>query len=105
MGERMLAGFALYNDTAAQPRPRGMDPDGKDHDTIHTPLGTRLLRIIRLARGWRVWTGTVNFRQGTYLELFDDGRVLNCTVRIDEGDDYFWARPSDETINKQRNMP
>jgi hypothetical protein len=75
-----------------------------DVDTIHTPIGTRLMRIVRLARGWRVWTSTANFRYGTYLELFDDGRVLNCTVRANEGDDYFWARPSDEAINKQRNM-
>jgi hypothetical protein len=96
MGERMLAGFALYK----EPEP----VMGGDHDTIHTPLGTRLMRMIRLYHGWRLWVATKDFRYGTYYELFNDGRILHCTTRVDEGDDYYWSRPDDETINKQRNQ-
>jgi hypothetical protein len=88
MGERMLAGFALYREPAA--------PVGADHNTIGTPIGTRLQRIIRLYHGWRLWTATNNFVHGSYLELFDDGRILNCTVRRDEGDEMFWARGPDK---------
>ena len=87
MSERMLAGFALYVEPAT--------PVGVDHTTIGTPLGTRLLRIIRLYHSWRLWTATADFKYGTYLKLFDDGRVLRCTTRHDEGDEYMWIRPSD----------
>jgi hypothetical protein len=92
----MLAGFALYREDAAQP-PWVSDtgPIG-DPNTISTPIGTRLMRIIRLEHsGWRLWTATRDFRHGTYLELLDDGRIYNCTVRPDEGDDIFMVRPRD----------
>ena len=69
---------------------------------VATPPGTRLQRIIRLPHGWRLWTATKDFRFGTYLELFDDGRILHCTTRADEGDEYFWSRHSDETIKRAR---
>lgn len=95
MGQRMLEGFALYREEPSSPL-------GGDHNTIATPLGTRLLRMIRLHHGWRLWTATKDFRFGTYFELFDDGRVLNCTTRHDEGDDMFWVRPSDEHIRNRR---
>jgi hypothetical protein len=95
MSERMLQGFALYREPAAQPRGSSAY---MDQDTLATPPGTRLMRIIRLYHGWRLWTATRDFKFGTYLELFDDGRVLNCTSRVDEGDELFWSRPSDEEI-------
>lgn len=94
--ERMLAGFALYQEWS---QPKAGDPTlQSDSHTMATLPGTRLLRIIRLPRGWRLWLATRDFVFGTYLELFDDGRVLNCTVRADEGDDYYWSRPSDKEI-------
>ena len=65
-----------------------------DHNTIGVPLGTRLQRIIRLPNGWRLWIATADFVFGTYLELFDDGRILRCTTRKDEGDEVYWVRPS-----------
>jgi hypothetical protein len=100
----MLAGFALYQPHAAQPPTVTYvsTTTGTDRHTMATPPGTRLMRIIRLPRGWRVWTATRDFVFGTYLELFDDGRVLNCTVRDNEGDDYYWTRPSDDTIRSMQ---
>ena len=88
----MLEGFGLMPEAD---RPVALS---HDHSTVFTPLGTRLVRIYRLPRGWRVWTATKDFKYGSYLELFDDGRILNCTVREDEGDENFWVRPSDEHI-------
>jgi hypothetical protein len=99
--DAMLAGFALYQPHAAQPPPVSTT-HGIDRHTMATQPGTRLMRIIRLPRGWRLWLATRDYIFGTYLELFDDGRVLNCTVRAEEGDEYYWARPSDaETRNMQ----
>jgi hypothetical protein len=91
----MLAGFALYN-PAAQPRSNGDGPQLVDDTTIATPPGTRLMRIIRLPRGWRLWTATRDYVFGSYLELFEDGRILNVTTRVDEGDEMFWSRPPDK---------
>lgn len=85
--KRMLEGFAEY----AEPVTSG----GGDHNTIAVPIGTRLYRLIRLPHGWRVWTATKDFKYGSYYELFDDGRVLNCTERADEGPEIFWVRPKD----------
>lgn len=93
----MLSGFALYVEPH---RAAGALGDGRDHNTIATPLGCRLLRIIRLPHGWRLWVATNDFKYGTYYEAFDDGRVLNCTTRVDEGDEVFWARPSDEELRR-----
>jgi len=88
----MLAGFALYVEPAMRP----------DQCVVGTAPGTRLMRMIRLPRGWRLWLSTNDFIFGTYLELFDDGRILRCTVRKDEGDEYFWVRPSDDAIRNRR---
>jgi hypothetical protein len=90
----MLEGFALYQ----EPEPSGVG----DSNTVATPAGTRLMRIIRLPHGWRVWTATNDFRYGTYFELFDDGRILRTTTRVDEGDQHDWVRPSDVAIRGKR---
>jgi hypothetical protein len=104
--ERMLAGFALYNESAAKPPAVGPGPHAigphLDHNTMQMQPGTRLHRIIRLYHGWRIWIATRDYIFGNYLELFDDGHVLNCTVRVDEGDDYYWARPSDDEIRSKQ---
>ena len=100
--ERMLAGFALHRSPAQPGDPYAYPHVHQDTNTLATPPGTRLQRIIRLPRGWRLWLASRDFVFGTYLELFDDGRVLNCTVREDEGDDYFWSRPSDEELRNGR---
>lgn len=95
--QSLLEGFALY--TAAQPpavRSTLSATMRMDRNTMATSVGCRLQRIIRLPHGWRLWTATRDYKYGSYLELFDDGRVLNCTTRVDEGDDYYWCRPSDE---------
>jgi hypothetical protein len=107
--QSLLEGFALMPaESEATPRPRTplsqssqprtpsqQQQQSHDHDTIATPPGTRLQRIIRLYHGWRLWTATRDYK---YLVLYNDGRVLNCTTREDEGDDQFWARPSDDAI-------
>jgi len=85
--QRMLEGFAEY----VEPEPSGQG----NQRVIGTPPGTRLMRLERLPHGWRAWLATRDFVYGTYLELFDDGRVLNCTTRADEGDEYFWVRGQD----------
>lgn len=84
----LIEGFALYKEP----------PLPVDHCIVGLPPGTRLYRIVRLPRGWRLWIATRDYISGTYLELFEDGRVLNCTARVDEGEDVFWVRPSDEYI-------
>jgi hypothetical protein len=92
--QSMLEGFALYRE------PDKATTSPQDHTIIGTPLGTRLKRLIRLPHGWRLWLSTTDYRYGTYLELFDDGRILNCTTRPDEGDEVFWVRPSDDAIKQ-----
>jgi hypothetical protein len=91
---RLIEGFALYK----EPRMP------VEHCIIGMPLGSRLHRIIRLPRGWRLWLSTRDFIHGTYVELFDDGRILHCTVRPDEGDDVYWVRPSDASIREAVRM-
>lgn len=88
---KLLYGFGLYVEPV-------QGTSGLDHNTIGTPPGTRLMRIERLPRGWRLWLATRDFKYGTYLEMFDDGRILHCTTRVDEGDEYYWVRPSDDMI-------
>jgi len=91
--EAILAGFALYQERELT----------SGECTHALQPGTRAMRIERLVYGWRVWLATRDFIHGTYLELHNDGAILNCTVRADEGDDRFIARPSDNEIrNMQR---
>lgn len=67
---------------------------------------TRLRRITRLiphARGrsegevacWQLWTDTRNFDYGTYLLLYDNGRVERWTERADEGPEMWLIKPED----------
>jgi len=88
---RLIEGFASYKEPDIPP----------DKTLVGMPIGTRLHRVYRLPHGWRLWLATNDFRYGTFIELFDDGRVLHCTTRRDEGDDIFWVRPSDATIRNQ----
>ena len=91
--ETMISGFALLIERELTP----------DQCNVAMPIGARAQRIVRLPHGWRLWLATADFIYGTYLELFDDGRIMNMTTRRDEGDDYYWARPSDNEIrNMQR---
>ena len=99
--ERMLAGFALGRSPAQPGDPSAYPHVHQDTNTLATPLGTRLQRIIRLPRGWRLWLATRDFVFGTYLELHDTGRVVNITTREDEGDEIFQARPSDKEIRNE----
>ena len=89
--QRMLANFAEYIDKPLPP----------DHTIVGMPLGARCHRITRLPRGWRVWIATNDFVYGTFLELFDDGRVLHCTTRPDEGEDVYWVRPCDDEVKRK----
>ena len=90
----LIEGFATYK----EPPPPTLPMDQR---IVGLPPGTRLHRIVRLPRGWRLWIATKDFINGTYLELFEDGRVLNCTARADEGEDVFFVRPSDEVIRNR----
>lgn len=88
-----MQGFALYQERELRP----------DECIVGMPIGTRAKQLVRLPHGWRLWLATNDFIYGTYLELFDDGRIMNMTTRRDEGDDFYWARPSDNEIrNMQR---
>jgi len=87
----MLAGFASFADPAML----------REHCIVGMPTGSRAQRLERLPHGWRLWLATRDFVYGTYLELFDDGRILHCTTRADEGDEFYWARPSDEEIRNK----
>lgn len=63
--------------------------------TIATPLGTRLQRIIRHDDKWQLWIATRDFKHGTYLLLYDDGRIQNVTEREDEGPIMFDVKGTD----------
>lgn len=69
-----------------------------NHSVIGVPPGTRLLRISRLRGYWIVWTATSDYVHGTYLRMYDSGKVVRVTVRIDEGDEEFVVRPTDKEI-------
>jgi hypothetical protein len=66
-----------------------------DHDTLFMPLNSKCQRITRLARGWRIWLSTADYKYGTFLELCDDGQVVRFVTRADEGDECIIVRPSD----------
>lgn len=70
----------------------------KDYDTIGVPIGTRLLRIVRLLDGWCLWTGTRDFEHGSYIKLNNDGSVHNVTIRVNEVDEVHLVRPADKDI-------
>jgi hypothetical protein len=44
---------------------------------------------------WRVWIDTVDYTLGTYLQLFDDGRVVRVVARADRGDEFELVKPGD----------
>jgi len=69
-----------------------------DTNTIAVPLGTRLLRIVRVQDGWQLWTGTRDYVHGSYLLLNDEGDVHNVTVRKGQGDDSFQVRHKDKEL-------
>ena len=67
---------------------------------------TRLRRIVRCtpharerAAGavayWQVWTDTKDYSVGTYLLMYDDGRIDRVTERADEGPDIWHIKPAD----------
>lgn len=68
---------------------------------VGMPLGSRCKRIERLIDGWRVWLSTADYVFGTWLELYDDGSIVNVTTRADEGDESFVVRPSDDEIRRK----
>jgi hypothetical protein len=70
------------------------------HTIVGMPLGTRLLRMIRQRDCWWLWLATSDYVYGTYLCVYDDGRVERVTVREDEGDEIMLVRPSDEEIRR-----
>lgn len=89
----MLLGFALYQEPAKQ-EPAVV----AGHDVIGTPPGTRLMRIIREPMAWKLWVSTRDYVFGTTLHLHNDGTIVRVTTRVDEGDEEFFVRPSDQAI-------
>lgn len=73
---------------------------GPRHTIVGMPLGTRLLRMIRQRDCWWLWIATSNYMHGTYLAVYDGGRIERVTVREDEGDEVFLVRPDDEEIRR-----
>jgi len=93
----MLDAFIEYE------RKRNREPvpiSGLNHNLIHMPIGTRLLRMDREATSWILWLATRDYLHGTYLQVWDDGHVERVTVRADEGDEVITVRPSNEEIEK-----
>lgn len=90
---RMLRAFADYEQ-------RDPATVGLRHTVVGMPYGTRLLRMIRKKECWWLWLATKDYIYGTYLALYDDGRIERVTVRTDEGDDILNVRPSDEEIRR-----
>jgi hypothetical protein len=76
-------------------------PLPKMHRIVGMPLGSRCKRIERLIDGWRVWLNTNDYVFGTWLELYDDGSIVSVTTRVDEGDESFVVRPSDDEIRRK----
>ena len=61
---------------------------------IGVPPGTRFLRLERANDHWIVWiNANIDFTLGTYLRLYNSGKVERVTVRIDEGDDIQLIKP------------
>jgi hypothetical protein len=61
--------------------------------------GTRLLRIERVPEtvSWIVWIHhNPDFTLGTYLTLYQDGRMTNTTVHEDGTEDVFQVKPPDD---------
>ena len=88
---RLLQGFAEYEDTSLAAM----------HSTIGVRPGTRLMRIVRLSYGFRLWLATRDYIHGTYMELHDNGQVVTFITRVDEGDETILVRPSDEEIRQR----
>lgn len=44
---------------------------------------------------WQVWTDTKDYSVGTYLLMYDDGRIDRVTERADEGPDIWHIKPTD----------
>lgn len=63
---------------------------------IGVPFRTRLLRIERGNGCWRLWTETRDFVLGTYILLWDDGRVQTVTERAGEGPEIINAKGVDD---------
>ncbi len=90
--ERMLNAFAAHELSTR------VANKSADHSVVGVPLGTRLMRIIRSQQSWRLWLSTADYKHGTYLDLFHNGMIIRVVVRVDEGDEVFVVRPSDEEI-------
>jgi len=73
-----------------------------EHSVVGCPPGTRLLRIERLEHAWRVWLSTRDYVWGTYLLMHDSGQVQRVTARVDEGDEVYVVRPTDDVVRMIR---
>lgn len=77
---------------------------------IAVPPGYRVLRIERHPEGWtgntegtmrpvwgfyKLWIHTNDFILGTYICLYDTGKITRVTVRDDEPDDEVLIKPED----------
>lgn len=76
---------------------------------VHVPLGTRLMRLERIGGcqyhdgeedktiepHWKAWIGTSDFIHGTFMRLYDNGKVECVTIREGEGDEVLLIRPED----------
>lgn len=70
---------------------------------VAIPPKTKLMRLIREPKGyfnrysgsWIVWLHTADFKYGTFLRLYDNGRIERVTCREGEGDDIHEVKPAD----------
>jgi len=55
---------------------------------ISIPPGTAILRIERIDDSWLLWIhANPEFTLGTYIQLYDSGRITRCTERPNEVDE------------------
>lgn len=62
---------------------------------IHIQPGTRLLRLERCSIDcyWILWLHTNDFKHGTYLRMYDCGKVERVTEREGEGVEVLLIKP------------
>jgi hypothetical protein len=71
---------------------------------IALPPGTKFLRLTRSRNndGWIIWINAdPDFEYGTFLYLYNNGRIENWTTRPDQQETCFEVRPPDAVVENE----
>lgn len=68
----------------------------KGSTPIAVPPGTRALRIVRTDDSWVLWIHTSDFIHGTYLRMYDTGKMERVTVYKEGYEDIWELKPPTE---------